>query len=123
MPVKVCAEPTCRNVATARGRCDEHRHELERNRSRVRREDAGARNRMYASAKWHNTRKAQRLRQSLCELEGPGRLGLANEVHHVVAMDAGAPPATSTTSSPPASHATPARPARSRTPGVGRVDD
>ncbi len=91
MPVKVCAEPTCRNVATARGRCDEHRHELERNRSRVRREDARARNRMYASAKWHITRKAQ-LPPVALRTGGPRVSGLANEVHHVVAMDAGGAP-------------------------------
>ena len=37
MPIRMCAEPRCPNVATARGRCDQHRKQLERERSARRR--------------------------------------------------------------------------------------
>jgi hypothetical protein len=36
MPVKLCGERGCGRVATARGRCDLHRRQLERERSQER---------------------------------------------------------------------------------------
>jgi 5-methylcytosine-specific restriction endonuclease McrA len=68
------------------------RHVLEANRSRSRREDAKQRNRLYARKRWAMTRKEQLFQQSLCELEHPGCLGIANEVHHRVALQDGGDP-------------------------------
>jgi hypothetical protein len=34
---RVCLQPRCANPVTAKGRCDQHRRELERERSRARR--------------------------------------------------------------------------------------
>jgi 5-methylcytosine-specific restriction enzyme A len=88
-PTRLCLEPRCPNPATARGRCDEHRKEQERNRSRSRRADARERNRMYARKRWAMTRKAKLFANPLCELEHPGCFGIASEVHHRVAMEDG----------------------------------
>lgn len=89
MPIRLCLEPSCPNVATARGRCDEHRKALERDRSRVRRAEGVERNRFYARKHWRMVRKAKLCANPLCELEHPGCLGIANEVHHQVAMEDG----------------------------------
>jgi 5-methylcytosine-specific restriction endonuclease McrA len=89
MPIKLCAEPGCPNPATAQGRCDEHRKAKERDRSRVRREQARERNRMYARARWAATGRQKLFLNPLCELEHPGCLGIANEVHHEQAMEDG----------------------------------
>jgi 5-methylcytosine-specific restriction protein A len=89
MPTRLCLEPRCPNPATARGRCDEHRKEQERNRSCVCRADAKERNRMYARKRWELTRRSKLFANPLCELEHPGCLGIANEVHHMVAMEDG----------------------------------
>jgi 5-methylcytosine-specific restriction protein A len=88
-PTRLCLEPRCRNPVTARGRCDEHRKELERDRSRSRRADARERNRMYARKRWAMTRKAKLFANPLCELEHDGYLGIASEVHHRIAMGDG----------------------------------
>jgi len=58
----------------------------------VRRADGVERNRLYASKRWRITRRHKLFTQPMCELKHPGCLGLANEVHHRVAMqDGGAP--------------------------------
>src|SRR5918999_5964364 len=88
-PVRLCLEPRCPNRATARGRCDEHRKAQEAQRSRVRREEARERNRMYARKRWAMARRAKLFANPLCELEHPGCLGIASEVHHRVAMEDG----------------------------------
>ena len=88
-PIRMCLEPRCPNPATARGRCDEHRKALEAQRSRSRRADVRERNRMYARKRWAVTRKAQLFAHPLCELEHPGCLHVATEVHHRVAMEDG----------------------------------
>lgn len=87
-PTRLCLEPGCPNPATAKGRCDTHRKALKRDRSRVRREDGRERNRLYASKRWAMTRERKLFLTPLCELEHPGCLGIANEVHHR-AMEAG----------------------------------
>lgn len=89
MPQRLCLEPRCPNVATARGRCDQHRKAIERNRSRVRRAEARDRNRMYAGKRWELVRRHKLYLNPLCELEHPGCLGIANEVHHRIAMEDG----------------------------------
>src|SRR5215207_8798548 len=89
MPTRLCLEPRCPNPATGRGRCDEHRKAQERERSRVRRAEGVERNRFYARKRWAMTRKAKLFRNPLCELEHPGCLGIANEVHHRIAMEDG----------------------------------
>jgi 5-methylcytosine-specific restriction enzyme A len=86
MPIRYCMESGCPNEATGRGRCDFHRKQLERDRSRARREDARKRNVMYASKRWWALRRKKLLQNPECEL-GCGRL--ATEVHHRVAMEDG----------------------------------
>jgi 5-methylcytosine-specific restriction protein A len=44
---------------------------------------------MYARKRWATTRKAKLFANPLCELEHPGCLGIASEVHHRVAMEDG----------------------------------
>jgi hypothetical protein len=68
---------------------DEHRKAQERDRSRVRRQEGVKRNRFYARKRWAMTRKAKLFATPLCELEHPGCLGIANEVHHRIAMEDG----------------------------------
>ena len=89
MPIRLCLEAGCPNPAAGRGRCDFHRKALERDRSRVRREEGRARNRMYASKRWAMFRRHKLFLNPLCELEHPGCRGLANEVHHKVALEDG----------------------------------
>jgi 5-methylcytosine-specific restriction protein A len=86
---KLCLEPGCGNAATSRGRCDEHRRAKERDRSRARRKQARERNRMYAREKWAIVRRRKLFEVGLCELQHPGCLGIASEVHHKVAMEDG----------------------------------
>lgn len=89
MPIRLCLEPRCPNPATARGRCDDHRKAQEAQRSRARRADARERNRMYARKRWAMVRRAKLFANPLCELEHPGCLGIATEVHHRIAMEDG----------------------------------
>jgi 5-methylcytosine-specific restriction protein A len=73
-------------------RCDEHRkaqEAQEAQRSRARRTEARERNRMYARKRWAMTRKAKLFANPICELEHPGCLGIATEVHHKIAMEDG----------------------------------
>lgn len=96
MPVRLCSNPGCPDVATKRGKCDAHRREAERQRSRVRRAAGVERNRFYARKHWRVVRSRQLFDHPLCEVDGPGCLKIANEVHHRVALeDGGAPHAAS----------------------------
>jgi 5-methylcytosine-specific restriction protein A len=88
-PIRLCLEPRCPNPATGRGRCDKHRKAKERERSRVRRAEGVERNRFYARKRWAMVRRNMLYLNPLCELEHPGCLGIANEVHHRVAMEDG----------------------------------
>ena len=95
MPLFVCAEPGCATPATCRGRCDEHRKALERERSRQRRADPGkgTRIKLYHSKKWAMTRKAVLARDPLCQ---DGRVcggeALSTEVDHIVPLGQGGAP-------------------------------
>jgi 5-methylcytosine-specific restriction protein A len=91
-PTRLCLEPGCPNPATSKGRCDEHRKAKERQRSRVRRADGIERNRFYARKHWTIVRRHQLFEHPLCQINGPGCLGIASEVHHRVAMEAGGAP-------------------------------
>ena len=44
---------------------------------------------MYASQRWAMFRRHKLYLNALCELQHPGCLGIANEVHHKVAMEDG----------------------------------
>ena len=88
-PIRLCMQAGCPREATARGRCDEHRRAIERDRSRVRRAEGVERNRFYARKQWAMTRRAKLFAEPLCELEYPGCLWIASEVHHRVAMEDG----------------------------------
>ena len=89
MPVRLCMESRCPNVATGRGRCDFHRKQLERERSRSRRQDAIERNRFYARKRWAMTRRHKLFLNPLCELEHSGCLRIASEVHHRIPLEDG----------------------------------
>ncbi len=88
MPTSPCLEPRCPRPATGRGRCDEHRKLKERDRSRVRREDARQRNSFYARKRWRLRRRRHLFEHPLCERCG----AVAEHVHHIVDLaDGGAP--------------------------------
>jgi 5-methylcytosine-specific restriction protein A len=94
MPLKLCSEPRCPNFvrdAGSKGRCDEHYRQLERERSRSRRAEARDHNRLYASKRWWALRRQGILANPECELEHPGCLRVATEVHHKIAMENGGP--------------------------------
>jgi 5-methylcytosine-specific restriction endonuclease McrA len=85
----LCLEAGCPNDATSRGRCDDHRKAIERDRSRRRRADPdrGKAVKVYHSAKWLNTRKYVLARQPLCIC---GKL--AQEIDHIIPLsEDGAP--------------------------------
>jgi 5-methylcytosine-specific restriction endonuclease McrA len=44
---------------------------------------------LYSKKRWKITRAKQLFRQTLCELQHPGCLGIANEVHHRVPIREG----------------------------------
>jgi 5-methylcytosine-specific restriction endonuclease McrA len=88
-PIRLCIEALCPNPvrdAGSKGRCDFHYRQLERERSRVRREDVKARNRFYARKRWAMVRRRKLFEQPLCEYvendESCGRI--AEHVHHII---------------------------------------
>jgi 5-methylcytosine-specific restriction endonuclease McrA len=84
-PIRLCVEPRCPSPATARGRCDEHRKALERERSRDRR--ATAHKRFYDTKRWKLTARHYRFHNPLCEYEvedGKQCGQIAAHVHHIV---------------------------------------
>jgi hypothetical protein len=87
MPRSPCLEAGCPNFATARGRCDEHRRELERERSRRRRAERGPR--VYGTKKWQMTRMRKLAQDPICEA---CETELAAEVDHIVPLDPGGDP-------------------------------
>ena len=84
----MCAEPRCPNVATARGRCDQHRKQLERERSARRRtgDRTAAAIRTYHSAKWINTRDAILTRDPICKVCDNR---LSEQVDHITPLSRG----------------------------------
>ena len=89
MPKRPCLEPGCPNFATARGRCDDHRRTLERDRSRRRRADPdrGKRVQVYHSKRWLVLRKSVLFEQPICA--EPDCTRLATDVDHIVPMSHG----------------------------------
>jgi 5-methylcytosine-specific restriction enzyme A len=86
VPIRLCLNPRCPRPATHRGWCAAHRREKDRERARVRREDAADRNRLYASRRWWLLRRAVLFEQPLCAC---GCGGLAEEVDHIRPLAAG----------------------------------
>jgi 5-methylcytosine-specific restriction enzyme A len=80
MPIRLCLEPRCPNPAPARGRCDEHRKPIERERSRRRRE---ATNGVYKRKKWELTRRAVLARHPSCKVCDDA---LSTEVDHITPL-------------------------------------
>jgi hypothetical protein len=76
MPIRLCNEIGCPNRATARGKCDEHRKAIERERSQQRRADNNKK--FYDRKRWQITRRHQLFTTPLCERCG----NLAEHVHH-----------------------------------------
>src|SRR3954470_8383763 len=77
-PTRLCLEARCGNKATARGRCDEHRKALERDRSRARR-DTGIKS-FYDTKRWRLTARHVKFLHPMCEDCGRA---LSQEVHHI----------------------------------------
>jgi 5-methylcytosine-specific restriction protein A len=87
MPHTPCLEAGCPNIATSRGRCDEHRRELERERSRRRRAERGPR--IHGTKKWQTTRLRKLAKNPICEACDKE---LAVEVDHIVPLNRGGDP-------------------------------
>jgi 5-methylcytosine-specific restriction protein A len=87
-PIRLCLEPRCGNEATARGRCDEHRRERERERSASRRtgERTARAVQIYHSAKWLNTRNAVLARDPICKVCDNA---LSEQVDHITPLSQG----------------------------------
>jgi 5-methylcytosine-specific restriction endonuclease McrA len=87
MPTRLCIEPRCPNPAGKRGRCDEHRKQLERERSRRRREATQG---VYKTRTWQMRRKQAIERQPLCPGPGDGtpcpHNAIVEEVDHVIPL-------------------------------------
>jgi 5-methylcytosine-specific restriction protein A len=88
---RLCIEAGCPNPPTARGRCDEHRKELERERSRRRRADPdrGQRVALYHKKRWLTTRSKVLARDPICKVCNQR---LATEVDHIVPLSQGGDP-------------------------------
>jgi 5-methylcytosine-specific restriction protein A len=89
-PIRICLEPGCPDVATKRGRCDRHRRDLERERSRRRRETTGG---IFKTKLWLRRREQVLFEQPLC----PGINGnpcdrIAEEVDHITPLSQGGAP-------------------------------
>ena len=86
MPIRLCLERRCPNPATARGRCDEHRKALERERSRRRRAATAG---IFKKRKWETTRRLVLARDPICKVCNDA---LSSEVDHVVPLSRGGDP-------------------------------
>ena len=85
-PIRLCLEPRCPREATGKGRCDEHRKPIERERSRARR---AATNGVYKRKKWELTRRAVLARDPICKVCDAA---LSTEVDHIVPLAQGGEP-------------------------------
>jgi 5-methylcytosine-specific restriction enzyme A len=63
MPTRLCLEPRCPNPATGKGRCDQHRKPIERERSRARREATKG---VYKTRMWERRRIQVLTRDPFC---------------------------------------------------------
>jgi 5-methylcytosine-specific restriction enzyme A len=90
MPSKLCLEPGCPNPVTGRGRCNQHRKPIERERSRRRREATKG---TYKTRRWKLRRMQVFTRDPFC---ADGRMcgGKAPsvEVDHLISLDQGGDP-------------------------------
>ena len=86
MPTRLCLEPRCPNPATARGRCDEHRKLLERERSRRRRAATAG---VYKRKRWEIVRRFVLNRDPICKVCDKR---LSTEVDHIVPLAEGGNP-------------------------------
>jgi 5-methylcytosine-specific restriction enzyme A len=86
VPTRLCLEPRCPNVATARGRCDEHRKAIERERSRRRRETT---NGVYKRKRWEMVRRFVLRRDPICRVCDSA---ISAEVDHVLPLAEGGNP-------------------------------
>lgn len=86
MPARLCLEPRCPRVATARGRCDEYRRAIERERSRARREATSG---VYKRRKWEMARRAVLARDPICKVCDNA---LSTEVDHIIPLAQGGEP-------------------------------
>jgi 5-methylcytosine-specific restriction protein A len=87
VPKTLCLAEGCPEVATGRGRCDEHRRELELERSSRRRAERGPR--VYGKKKWQTTRLRKLAMNPICEACDKE---LAVEVDHIVPLNRGGDP-------------------------------
>jgi 5-methylcytosine-specific restriction enzyme A len=88
-PVRLCFEPGCPNLATGKGRCDEHRKPLERERSRKRREATKG---VYKKQMWQRRRLQAIDKAPLCPgvLDEPcPHTAIVEEVDHIVPLSQG----------------------------------
>jgi 5-methylcytosine-specific restriction protein A len=86
VPTRLCLEPRCPNPATGKGRCDEHRKAIERERSRRRRETT---NGVYKRKRWEIARRAVLARDPICRVCDKA---LSTEVDHVTPLTEGGDP-------------------------------
>ena len=86
MPVRLCLEPRCPNPSTGKGRCDEHRKPIERERSRQRREATKG---VYKRKRWEMARRFVLRRDPICKVCDNA---LSTEVDHVVPLADGGDP-------------------------------
>jgi 5-methylcytosine-specific restriction enzyme A len=86
MPTRLCLEPRCPNPATARGRCDEHRKAIERERSRRRREATSG---VYKRKRWEMVRRSVLRRDPICQVCDRA---ISAEVDHIVPLAEGGDP-------------------------------
>jgi 5-methylcytosine-specific restriction protein A len=90
MPTRLCIVAGCPNALTGKGRCDEHRKPIERERSRRRREKT---NGVYKTKMWLRRRLQVLSRDPIC---ADGRVcggnRLSTEVDHVIPLEQGGAP-------------------------------
>ena len=85
-PTRLCLEPRCARPQTGRGRCDEHRKPIERERSRRRREATRG---VYKRRLWETPRRAVLARDPICRVCEDA---LSTEVDHIIPLSQGGDP-------------------------------
>jgi 5-methylcytosine-specific restriction enzyme A len=87
---RLCAHPGCPNPPTGKGRCDQHRKPIERERSARRRKATSG---VYKTKLWHHRRLQVLSRDPICA-DGRvcGHNRLSTEVDHVIPLEQGGAP-------------------------------
>lgn len=85
-PTRLCMEPRCPNQVTARGRCDFHRKELERERSARRREVSKG---IFKTKRWAMRRRQVISEQPMCAI---CETRVVEEIDHIVPLSQGGAP-------------------------------